>query len=174
MTLTIDIVLIIIVIAIVLIGLIGCIVPVVPGPPISFIGVVVAYFVSYTDISWVTLLILGIIMVIVTVVDFIVPSIATKEIGGTKWGSRGCAIGMLACLFTGQWWAILISPFIGAFVGELLYLYKNEEPIKGNLKHLFKTALGAFLGVMCGIIIKLAYSCFVLFYVAKEFIMGLF
>lgn len=169
---TLDIVLIIIASILVIVGIIGCFLPVIPGPPISYAGVLVAYFVSNTNIQISTLIILGVFMVIVTILDFWIPSLATKKFGGTKWGSRGCLIGMLASLVGLKWWAIFIAPFAGAFLGELFYLKKHDMPVKGNVKYLFKTALGAFVGMMCGIIIKLIYSCFVLFFVAKEFIIS--
>ena len=169
----IDIILAIIAIVLLIVGIVGCFVPVLPGPPISYVGVLLAYFTSYCQFELSTLIILGVIMVIVTVMDFLIPSWATKKFGGTKWGSRGAAIGILVSLF-GKWWAIFIAPFAGAFVGELLYLKKNGQSPRGNMKAVWKASLGAFVGMMCGIMLKLSYSCFVFFFVIKEFIMGIF
>ena len=174
---TLDIILIVIAILLLIVGIVGCFVPVIPGPPISYIGLVVAYFVSYCNFSWQSLLILGILMVIVTVLDFLIPSWATKKFGGTKWGSRGAAIAILICLFgvSIAWWAIFIAPFAGAFVGELLYMKKHKKETEGSgMKGVWKAAFGAFIGMMCGIMLKLIYSCFLLFYVVKELIMVLF
>ena len=174
MTYTIDILLIVISAVLLLIGIIGCFIPVLPGPPISFAGLFAAFFVSNCDIQLSTLLIFGAIMVVVTVLDFLVPSWATKKFGGTKWGSRGAAIGVLISLIGFAWWAIFIAPFVGAFVGELLYLKKQGLKTEGNMKGVWKAAFGAFLGMMCGIMLKLIYSCFLLFFVVKELIMGIF
>lgn len=173
MSLTVDIVLMVVAIVLLIVGIIGCFIPVIPGPPISYAGFLAAYFVSYCHFELSTLIILGVAMVVVTVLDFLVPSWATKKFGGSKWGSRGAAIGILVSLFGFAWWFIFIAPFLGAFVGEILYLKKQGQSAKGNMKAVWKAALGAFLGMMCGIMLKLIYSCFVLFLVVKEFIMGM-
>ena len=172
---TLDIILIIIAIILLIVGIVGCFIPVIPGPPISYAGVLVAYFVSYCNFEWPTLVILGVLMVIVTVLDFLIPSWATKKFGGTKWGSRGAAIAILVCLFgiSVAWWVIFIAPFAGAFIGELLYMKKHRTEESTGMKGVWKAALGAFIGMMCGIMIKLVYSCFVLFFIVKELIMGI-
>ena len=174
MSIALDIILVALAIILMIVGIIGCFLPILPGPPITFAGFLAAFFVSYCHFEISTLIILGVIMVVVTVLDFLVPSWATKKFGGTKWGSRGAAIGILVSLFGLAWWAILIAPFAGAFVGELLYLKKQGQKTEGNMKGVWKAAFGAFLGMMCGIMMKLIYSCFVFFVVIKEFIMGIF
>jgi len=175
MSMVLDIVLIAIALILLIVGIIGCFLPIIPGPPISFGGFLAAFFVSYCNFEVSTLIILGVIMIVVTVLDFLVPSWATKKFGGSKWGSRGAAIGILVSLFGLAWWAILLAPFVGAFVGELLYMKKNrKEGEEENMKAVWKAAFGAFLGMMCGIMLKLIYSCFVFFVVVKEFIMGIF
>ena len=80
----------------------------------------------------------------------------------------------IVSLFGLAWWAIFLAPFAGAFIGELLYLKKHGQKTEGNMKAVWKAAFGAFLGMMCGIMMKLIYSCFVFFVVVKEFIMGVF
>jgi uncharacterized protein YqgC (DUF456 family) len=174
MTFTLDIILIALSLILLIVGIIGCFLPILPGPPIAYGGFLAAFFVSYCHFEVSTLIILGVIMVVVTVLDFLVPSWATKKFGGTKWGSRGAAIGILVSLFGLAWWAIFLAPFAGAFIGELLYLKKHGQKTEGNMKAVWKAAFGAFLGMMCGIMMKLIYSCFVFFVVVKEFIMGVF
>ncbi len=173
MSVVLDIFLISLAVVLAIVGIIGCFVPVIPGPPISFLGVLAAFFVSYCDFSLSILLILGAIMIVVTVLDFLVPSWATKKFGGSKWGSRGCAIGMLVSLLGLQWWAIFIAPFFGAFIGEILYLKKQNLTYSGNAKKVWKASFGAFLGMICGIIIKLMFSCFAIFFIIKEIIVGI-
>lgn len=170
----IDILLSIFAVLLAIVGVIGCFIPVIPGPPISFLGVLALFFTSYSEFSVTSLIILAVLMVVVTVLDFLVPSYATKKFGGTKWGSRGCALGMLASLLGLQWWAIFVAPFFGALIGEVLYLKRQKLEYKPNAKKVWKAAFGAFVGMICGILIKLAYSTFVLIYVFKEMIIGLF
>lgn len=174
MTFALDIFLVVVAIVLIIVGIVGCFIPILPGPPISFAGLLAVFFVSNCDIHWSTLLILGGIMIVVTVLDFLVPSWATKKFGGTKWGSRGAAIGVLISIIGFAWWAILIAPFVGAFIGELLYLKKQELKIEDNIEEVLTAAFGAFLGMMCGVMMKLIYSCFVFFLVIKELTIGFF
>ncbi|MBQ1197278.1 MAG: DUF456 family protein [Spirochaetaceae bacterium] len=51
------------------IGFAGTIVPVLPGAPLAWIGLLLAYFSSYTDISVTALIITAIIAILVSVLD---------------------------------------------------------------------------------------------------------
>ncbi len=170
---TINITLIVLAIVLAIVGIVGCILPVIPGPPISFVGLLLVYFVTNCQITIPWLIVLGIFMIVVTVLDFIIPSWTTKKFGGTKWGSRGCAIGLLVSLFGFQWWAIFLAPFLGAFIGEVLYLRKQKESYEENSKKVWKASFGAFMGMMFGIVGKLVYSCFVFFLIIKEIIIAI-
>ncbi|MCF0207215.1 MAG: DUF456 domain-containing protein [Bacteroidales bacterium] len=170
----IDIFLAILALILVVVGIIGCFLPVIPGPPISFGGVLLAFFVSGSEMHLTTLIILGVLMVVVTVLDFLVPSFVTKKFGGSKWAERGSLLAMILCLLTVQWWAFLILPFVGAFVGEYLFLKRQGQSYSENSGKIWKAALGSFLGMLCGTMLKLCYSCFVIFFVVKDLIMSFF
>ena len=71
------------------IGFAGTIVPVLPGAPLAWIGLLLAYFSSYTDISVTALIITAVIAILVSVLDNIFPIIFTKQSGGSKVGTLG-------------------------------------------------------------------------------------
>lgn len=156
-----DYILLALAIVFLIIGVIGCLVPVLPGPPLSFAGILILHFTSFAEFRTELLIILGIIAIVVAVFDYVVPIWGTKKFGGTKYGIRGATIGLLVGLFFGPP-GIIIGPFLGAVIGELIY--------KDDFRYAIKAGFGSLIGFMAGIGIKLAASLIITFY----FIRGLF
>lgn len=143
-------------------GIIGSIVPGLPGPPISWAGLLLAYFgrklaESGNEYTFTFLLVWLAITVVVTVLDYVIPAKFTRLAGGSKAGSRGAMIGLLAgILFTAI--GMIAGCFLGALVGELLF---GKKEFNASCK----SALGAFAGVMAGTGIKLIATVTMLFYI---------
>jgi len=98
-----HVVLIILAILLGVIGIIGSIVPGIPGPPISWLGILIMYFLKGTNgagepMSLTLLLVLLGVTVLVTVIDYIVPAWFTKLTGGSKYASWGAILGLFAGL----------------------------------------------------------------------------
>lgn len=129
-----------------LIGIIGCIVPGLPGTPIAYAGLWVAQATERVDFSWKFLLIWGIVVIVVSALDYIVPAWGTKQFGGTKWGAWGSTIGVFVGLFFGAI-GVIIGPLVGAIIGELFAGKQLEQAIKAGW--------GSFIGILFGTIIKL-------------------
>lgn len=144
----------------IIIGIIGCLVPVLPGPPLSFIGMIILHFTKFADFSNKILIILGVTAVLVAIFDSVIPIWGTKKFGGSKYGVRGATIGLIIGLFFGPP-GIIIGPFLGAVVGELIY--------KDDLKYALKAGFGSLLGFMAGIGLKLAASLLITFYFIRAF-----
>ena len=147
-------------IALMIIGIIGCLVPVLPGPPLSFIGLLILHFTEFAEFRINLLIILGVIAVFVAVFDYVVPIWGTKKFGGTKYGIRGATVGLLIGLFFGPP-GIIIGPFIGAVVGELIY--------KDDFRYAMRAGFGSLIGFMAGIGLKLATSLIITFYFIRGF-----
>ena len=156
-----DYILLILGIFLMLIGIIGCLVPVLPGPPLSFLGLLLLHFSRFGDFSGSTLIALGAITVVVTILDYVVPIWGTKKFGGSKYGTRGATVGLIIGLFLGPV-GIIIGPLIGAIVGELIF--------KDDMRYAFKAGFGSLLGFLTGIGLKLAASFVMTFYFVKEWI----
>jgi len=144
-----------------LLGIIGCLVPVLPGPPLSYIGLVLIHFTRFADISSNLFIVLGVITVIVTVLDYVVPIWGTKKFGGSKYGIRGATVGLIIGLFLGPV-GIIVGPFVGAFVGELIF--------KDDVRYALKAGFGSLLGFLMGVGLKLAASAAITFYFIKSII----
>ena len=145
-----------------IIGIIGSIVPGLPGPPISWAGLLLAFFGRrMTDggngITLTCLLIWLGITIAVTILDYVIPAQFTKLAGGSKAGSWGAMIGLLVgIIFTAI--GMIAGCFLGALIGELVFGKKEAGAS-------FKSALGAFAGVMAGTGIKLITTVTMMFYI---------
>jgi uncharacterized protein len=143
-------------------GIIGCLVPVLPGPPLSYLGLLVLHFTRFDNISKQTLIFLGIMTIVVTILDYIVPVWGTKRFGGSKYGTRGATVGLIVGFFLGPL-GIIIGPFLGAFIGEMIF--------KDDVSYAFKAGFGSLLGFLAGVGLKLAASFIMTFYFVKELIL---
>lgn len=153
-----DIALLIIGFILMLVGILGSFLPVLPGPPLSWVGLLLLYLTKAVPDNW---WILGGTLVLalgITILDYVIPAAGTKKFGGSKAGMWGTIIGLLVAIFVpilGPF-GIIIWPFVGALVGELMN--------KADQKTAMKAAFGSFLGFLTGTFMKLlltfAYAVF--------------
>jgi uncharacterized protein YqgC (DUF456 family) len=129
-----------------LVGIIGCIIPGLPGVPVAYAGLWIAQATDRIDFGWKMLLIWGIVTIVVSVLDYVVPAWGTKKFGGTKYGVWGSTIGVFVGLFFGAI-GVIAGPLIGAILGELIGGKEVREALKAGW--------GSFIGLLCGTILKL-------------------
>lgn len=141
-------------------GLVGCILPVIPGPPLSWAGLLVLFLAPGTEVSTTSLFIWLAVVVLVTVLDYVVPSWMTRATGGSKAAGRGAFIGTLVGLFFFAPWGIIVGPFAGALVAELLFARKD---LQGSMA----SAFGAFMGFISSTLVKLIISGIILYKILK-------
>lgn len=145
-----DVLLSILAILLGIIGCIGCIVPVLPGPFLAFGGYLCLYFCTYADIPTTWIVVFGVVTIAISILDYLLPSYMTKAFGGTKAGERGALAGVLGGFIFGPL-GIIIGPFVGAVVAELIYDGSDK-------RRAFKSGLGSFLSFFVGTGIKLMLS----------------
>jgi len=156
-----DYILVVVGVIIMILGIIGCLVPVLPGPPLNFLGLLLLHFTKFGHFTTLTLIIFGGIAVIVTVLDYLVPMWGTRKFGGSKYGTRGAAIGLIIGFFLGPL-GIIIGPLLGAFTGEMIF--------KDDFKYAVKAGFGSLVGFLTGVGLKLAASFIMTFYFVKALI----
>ena len=160
-------VLIVAAILLALVGLVGAVVPGIAGTPFSFLALLALSFVKGINYSTEFLVIMGLIGAAVFAVDYVVPIWGTKRFGGTKAGVRGSTIGLFAGLFITfifpiGFIAVLLGPFIGAYLGE-----KNA----GTDDHkAWKSAFGSFIGFLLVTGIKIVYACVCIYFIVRDLI----
>jgi uncharacterized protein YqgC (DUF456 family) len=140
-----DILWLIIGIIFMLVGIAGCLLPLLPGPPLSFAGLLILQLRETSPYSTEFLLWWAGITAVVTILDYFIPIYGTKKFGGSRYGVWGSGIGLVAGLFFPPV-GIILGPFIGAFIGEMIF--------SNNSQVAFKAALGSFLGFLIGTLLK--------------------
>ena len=161
-------VLLIFAIILAVLGVIGSVVPALPGPPLSWVALLFVYIAkgpaatttaapaattaaaTAPAVSTAALIIWALVVIAVTIVDYVVPAAMTKAAGGHKAASWGAVIGLFAGIFLAPV-GMIAGSLLGAFLGELLI----EER---GVWDAFKASLGAFAGFIVGTFAKLAVS----------------
>lgn len=125
-----------------IVGAVGSVLPGLPGTPVSWVGLLLLYLWGPVDMPLRTLIVWGIVVVVVSVVDYIVPMYFTKLTGGSKYAERGALVGLVAGIILTPIGMILGS-FLGAFLFEMYYARKDAGQA-------LKVAFGSFLGFITG------------------------
>ena len=100
------------------------------------------------------LIIWGVIMVVVSIVDYLVPMYFTKATGGSRYAERGAMAGLiLGIIFTPV--GMILGSFLGAFLSELYWGKKSAGEA-------LKAAIGSFLGFITGTGLKTIVSCIIM------------
>ncbi len=123
-----------------ILGILGSFLPVLPGVPLSWIGLLIFYLIPGVGMNYLFLGITLAVAIIFYILNLVIPAMGTKKFGGSRKGMIGATIGLLIGIFAPIPFAILIFPFIGAFVGEIIN--KSDSRTAG------KAAFGSFVGLL--------------------------
>ncbi|MCR5445877.1 MAG: DUF456 domain-containing protein [Bacteroidales bacterium] len=141
-----------------LVGVVAVFTPVPPAVPVAWAGLLLARLSGYADISNGWLIWSAVIGVLLMVLDYVFPLLTTRKFGGTKYGVWGCMVGLLLAIVglpfgPGGLVGVFFWPFVGAFAGEFIKQHEFHPALRA--------AVGSFLGMMAGIVVKVIY-CLVL------------
>ena len=109
--------------------------------PVCWVGLLLLYMTKAVENNYWVLGITFVLMVIITILDYVIPAKGTKKFGGSSYGVWGTNIGLVVGIFAPIPFGVIIGPFLGAFIGEI---YHNANNPKGALK----AALGSFVGFL--------------------------
>jgi len=143
-----DITLLILGFVLMIVGILGSFLPILPGPPISWVGLLLLHLTNAIPQNWTFLGITATVALIVLALDYVIPAMGTKKFGGSKAGMVGTTVGVIVSLvfpILGLF-GIIIWPFVGALVGELIN--------KADQKTALKAAFGSFMGFLTGTFLK--------------------
>jgi uncharacterized protein YqgC (DUF456 family) len=134
-------------ILLVLAGLAGTVLPVLPGAILVFAGLFVAAWADdFARVGFGGLAIIAALGLISMGVDFLGSVLGAKRVGASPQALAGAAIGAVVGIFFGIP-GIVLGPFVGAVLGELL--------ARGGLVRAGKVGLGTSLGLLLAAIAKL-------------------
>ncbi len=149
----------------VLAGVLGTVLPVLPGALLVFAGLFLAAWAQdFARVGVWGLAIIGALMAVSFAVDFIASMLGAKRVGASPKALIGAAAGGLAGLFFGLP-GILLGPFIGAVLGELI--------ARGGFAQAARVGVGTWLGLLVAAVAKLVIAflmigTFAAFYVANS------
>jgi len=129
-----------------LVGFVGCVVPVLPGPVCGLLALC-ALWPTPCALPMSHLAVAGAVTALVLVLDYIVPALGAKKFDCSRWGVFGCLVGTIVGVFFFPW-GLILGPFGGAFVGELVAGKTTGAAVKGGF--------GALLGFLAGVVLKFA------------------
>ena len=132
-----------------ILAFVGCVVPCLPGPLLGWCALLSLAFTRFAlPTAW--LVAAGVVTGLVVLLDYVVPAYGAKKFNCSRWGVVGCAVGTLAGMFFLPI-GILLGPFLGALLGELVAGRTLGTALKGGL--------GAFLGFLSGVFLKVCAVC---------------
>lgn len=126
------------------IGILGTFMPILPGLGLSFLGMLLYQFLAHGTIETSYLLVIGILTILSTLLNYFLPIKFAKKYGGSSYGNIGGFVGsILGIFFIPLPLGFLIGMLLGVFLGELM-------ADKNNFPQAFSSTKGAFLGFIYG------------------------
>lgn len=118
-----------------------------PGPLlISLIVFGYAYGTGFQTIGLVFAIIYILLGLFGVLVDNLLALLGAKKFGASRAGSIGAFIGTILVFLLGPF-GIIIGPFVGALIGEIVFAKKKADEA-------VKAAIGAVVGLLSGIFAK--------------------
>jgi uncharacterized protein YqgC (DUF456 family) len=132
-------------------GVVGTFVPAIPGVPLVFAGMLAGAWIDhFTRVGAITLAILGALTVLALAIDFAATVLGAKRAGASRLALIGAAVGTVVGLFFGLP-GLLLGPFVGAVVGELM--------ARRSLEDAARVGIATWLGLLVATIARLAILC---------------
>jgi hypothetical protein len=143
-----------------LVGVVGALIPVVPGPSLIVVATIASGVIyGWDKVTW-SIAVAIIVFLLCTVIDYLSGILGAQKAGASNWGQIGSMIGLGLGFFGllpalpvgGPIVGIFFGPFIGAVIGEFLYL--KELPLGGRSKQSIIAGVGIVVGSILGLIIQ--------------------
>jgi len=104
-----------------IIGVLGCVLPGLPGPPLAYAALILLELaISEVIFTKTLLIVLGLLIVLSMVLDYVLPLLGAKLYGATKYGLWGSFIGMIAGMIFFPPLGLILGILVGAIVGEII------------------------------------------------------
>jgi len=155
-----DIVLIILWWILCLVAIIGSFLPVLPWPLLAYIAFILLQLTSAHPFSWTFFIVRAVIIIFITILDYIIPSRWTKKFWGTKRGVRGSNIWLIIAVIILPILWITIWPFglLWLVWWPFLWAYLGEKYAGKKHEHALRSARWSFIGFITGSFLKLVIS----------------
>lgn len=130
-------------------GLAGTVLPVLPGAPLILLGMVVyGLFTGFAKLTWGFFIWQAVAVALTFFIDYLASVWGVRRSGGSKAALWGSVIGLVAGVLVLGPAGIILGPFLGAFLGEIL--------VKKDVAQALRTGVGSLVGLLGGTVLKLA------------------
>ncbi|MBT8038018.1 MAG: DUF456 domain-containing protein [Verrucomicrobiae bacterium] len=135
-------------ICLLVVGFIGTLVPFLPGHLILFFAAV-AHWLMLRDesgVEWWTFVVLGVLLTLSQIFEFMSGAMGTRWFGGTRWGAAGALLGGIVGMFFMPL-GLILGPLVGSMACEFFFAQKEVRPATVS-------GVGSVLGTVAGLIVK--------------------
>lgn len=130
------------------IGLLGSILPILPGPILIFAGMVLyGLMTGFETLGTYFFLLQAMVVFLIFSIDYVASAAGTRRSGGSKQAAWGAIAGtIVGVIFLGPL-GIVIGPFLGAVIAELLRGIAFTQAIR--------IGFGTLIGILGGTVLKI-------------------
>lgn len=130
------------------VGFVGTLVPFLPGHLILFFAAIAHRLMLGGDsgVEWWTFVVMGFLLVMSQVLEFLSGAMGTRWFGGSRWGAAGALIGGVAGLFFMPF-GLVLGPLLGSMLCEFVCAKKKVKPATVS-------GVGSVLGTVAGLLVK--------------------
>lgn len=138
----------IIVVVLFIIGMAGAVFPILPGALAIYAAFFVyGFMISFEPFGWLFWTIQTLIVAVLFLADYAVNAWGVKRYGGSRASVVGSTIGVLVGPFVIPAFGLVIGPFAGAVIGELL--------TGSDLDRSVKVGWGSLVGLFTSVVVKI-------------------
>ncbi|MDQ0218297.1 DUF456 domain-containing protein [Peribacillus cavernae] len=142
----------------IIIGFIGLVFPIIPSVLFIFGGILLYGFLfTFEQFNWIFWVIQILLVILLFTADYVANMFGIKKYGGSKAGIWGSTIGILAGPFIIPAFGIIIGPFIGAILAEMI-VHKKD------LVTASKIGFGSVIGFISSVVTKALIQLFMVGY----------
>ena len=128
-------------------GIAGTIFPALPGVALVFCGLLIAAWADdFERVTWITLLVLGMLTLLSFVADFLATVLGVQRVGASRLAIVGALVGTAIGIFFGIL-GLIFGPFVGAVAGELLS--------HGRMDQASRVGIATWVGLIFGTLAKI-------------------
>ena len=136
-------------------GILGSFLPILPGIPLSWLGLLLLHLTSFLPMNYTFLAVTLVVSIIIFALQYAIPALGTKYLGGSRAGMIGATVGLVAGIFIPIPFAIVIVPFVGAFLGEIIN--------RADSRTALRAASGSFIGLLASTFMEFIVTAIFLF-----------
>jgi uncharacterized protein len=147
-----------------LLGIAGAVIPAVPGPTLIVGAIALAGLVYGWNNVAIPLVVACIVLALCFAIEYLAGVLGGQKAGASHWGQIGSMVGLGLGFFGmlpalpvgGPLVGIFFGPFIGAVLGELLYLLKkrSDESVSDLAIRALRAGIGIVVGSVIGLVMQ--------------------